>query len=252
MRADRRSFWVARFLMATLSLDCDVARFSLFTVTVSTRFERFSAMAAKDSNKEGAYCFGGIERRLIIRNHANGVRHMEMQGTIQKVAVAGLYLEEKAIESLGMKWKGKTNVELIDSDEFYNEIFNGPFEKLIHVTLLIPVTGKFFFELAVKKMTALWKEEGTYNDEDAETIVKYLDVFNDEFIKPHDAVLYTILPDGSATHNIAKDGIVPEAPIGVIENKKWGPTQVDGMIGKNGVFPEVRQSVASRLSELFS
>nr|GEX65794.1 chalcone--flavonone isomerase [Tanacetum cinerariifolium] len=33
--------------------------------------------------------------------------------------------EEKAIESLARKWKGKTNVELMDSEEFYNEIYNG-------------------------------------------------------------------------------------------------------------------------------
>ncbi|GJW88985.1 retrotransposon protein, putative, ty1-copia subclass [Tanacetum coccineum] len=62
MIADRRAFWVAiRFLMATLSLDCDAASFSLFMVMVSTSFERFSAMAANDSNTEGGYCFGGIE-----------------------------------------------------------------------------------------------------------------------------------------------------------------------------------------------
>ncbi|GKB20439.1 kinase-like domain, phloem protein 2-like protein [Tanacetum coccineum] len=61
MIAERRSFWVARLLMATLSLDCDAASFSLFTVMVSTSFERFLAMAAKDSNTEGGYCFGGIE-----------------------------------------------------------------------------------------------------------------------------------------------------------------------------------------------
>ncbi|GKD34208.1 hypothetical protein Tco_1249717 [Tanacetum coccineum] len=61
MIAERRSFWVARFLMATLSLDCDAASFSLFTVMVSTSFERFLAMAAKDSNTEGGYCFGGID-----------------------------------------------------------------------------------------------------------------------------------------------------------------------------------------------
>ncbi|GKB30761.1 hypothetical protein Tco_0870162 [Tanacetum coccineum] len=62
MIADSRAFWVAiRFLMATLSLDCDAASFSLFMVMVSTSFERFSAMAVKDSNTEGGYCFGGIE-----------------------------------------------------------------------------------------------------------------------------------------------------------------------------------------------
>nr|GEW36896.1 chalcone--flavonone isomerase [Tanacetum cinerariifolium] len=32
-----------------------------------------------------------------------GVRQLQLQGTIQKVAVSGLYLEEKAIESLAMK-----------------------------------------------------------------------------------------------------------------------------------------------------
>nr|GEU96513.1 chalcone isomerase [Tanacetum cinerariifolium] len=129
----------------------------------------------------------------------------------------------------------------------------GPFEKLVHVTLLIPTTGKFFSELAAEKMVGLWKEEGTYNDADAESIAKYLEVFkNVEDMKPGDAVLYTNLPDGSATVSIARDGIIPEAPIGVIETKKWGPTQMDGMIGKKGVFPEVRQCIASRLPELFN
>ncbi|GKD47037.1 chalcone isomerase [Tanacetum coccineum] len=195
-----------------------------------------------------------------------------------------------------------------------------PFEKSIHVTMLVPVTGKFFSELAAEKMVGLWKEEGTYNDADAKTIAKYLEVFKDENIKPGDAIVYTILPDGSATvspvliiapcdatepwqlgsqdtatpmmqgiidlhHDIFfflililvfvsrilvcalwhfqkdkasfhptgfRDGIIPEIPFGVIENKKWGPTQLDGMIGKNGVFPEVRQCVTSRLPELFN
>ncbi|GKD23217.1 hypothetical protein Tco_1224920, partial [Tanacetum coccineum] len=54
MIVDKRSLWVARFLMATLSTDCDAASFSLFTFMVSIIFKRFSAMAAKDSNMEGA------------------------------------------------------------------------------------------------------------------------------------------------------------------------------------------------------
>ncbi|GJX75408.1 probable protein arginine N-methyltransferase 1 [Tanacetum coccineum] len=39
----------------------------------------------------------------------------------------------------------------------------------------------------------------TCNDADAETIVKYLEVLKDEHIKPGDAALYTILPNGSTT-----------------------------------------------------
>ncbi|GKE09227.1 chalcone isomerase, partial [Tanacetum coccineum] len=69
-------------------------------------------------------------------------------------------------------------------------------------------------------------------------IAKYLEFFkNVEDMKPGDVVLYTNLPVGSAMVSIARDSIVPEALIRVIETKKWGPTQMDGMIGKKGVFP---------------
>ena len=56
-----RSFWFARFAMATLSLDIDAAIFFLLTVMVVTSFERLSAMAAQDSNRDGGYPSGGIE-----------------------------------------------------------------------------------------------------------------------------------------------------------------------------------------------
>nr|GEY98196.1 hypothetical protein [Tanacetum cinerariifolium] len=83
-------------------------------------------------------------------------------------AVSFVYLEEKDIESLIMKWKGKTDVELLDSHEFFNEIYN--------------------------------------------------------------------------------DGIIPEAPLTVLENTKMGSTLIKAMLRKNeGSVPEARQSVASRL-----
>ncbi|GJZ36443.1 chalcone isomerase, partial [Tanacetum coccineum] len=76
-----------------------------------------------------------------------------------------------------------------------------PFEKFIHAIPFVSVSGRVFSELAGEKIVGMWKEEGTCNDADAETIVKYLEV------------------------NVAGDCIIPEAPIRVIENKKWGPTQ---------------------------
>nr|GEW83760.1 chalcone--flavonone isomerase [Tanacetum cinerariifolium] len=70
-----------------------------------------------------------------------GERHLEIHGNIVKITATGVYLEEKAIESLGIKWKGKTDVELMDSDEFYNDIYNVSLlkEELSHV----PVWVKF-------------------------------------------------------------------------------------------------------------
>nr|QDC27809.1 chalcone isomerase [Chrysanthemum x morifolium] len=183
-----------------------------------------------------------------------GVRRLEIQGNIMKAAVAALYLEEKAIESLIVNWNGKTDVELLDSHEFFNEIYNGPFEKLIHVSLLVPSTGKFFSEAAAEKIVKAWKDNGTYNDEDAAaTIEKYLNIFKDENLVPGNSVLYTILSDGSVTVNIAKDGIIPAAPIAVLENKKIGYMFMKAMFRKDdGTVPEARQSVASRISGFFN
>nr|GFB26893.1 chalcone--flavonone isomerase [Tanacetum cinerariifolium] len=53
-----------------------------------------------------------------------GVRRVEVQGNIMQVAVSSVYLEEKAIESLIVNWTGKTDVELLDSLDFFNEIYN--------------------------------------------------------------------------------------------------------------------------------
>ncbi|GKB25545.1 chalcone isomerase [Tanacetum coccineum] len=176
-----------------------------------------------------------------------------MEGNNVKVTATGLYLEEKAIESLAIKWKCKTDVELMDSDEFYNGITNGCFEKLVRVSMLVPLTGKNFSETTSQKMVMFWKKDGTYNDEDAATIDKYLEVFEHENLKPGgDSVLFTHLLDGSATLSIAKSGIIPEAPVAACKSKKWGEMPFEGIIGKNGVVPETRQSIASRLSDLFN
>ncbi|GJV05492.1 chalcone isomerase [Tanacetum coccineum] len=87
-----------------------------------------------------------------------------------------------------------------------------------------------------------------YDDVDAATIDKYLEVFKDEHLKPGgDSVLFTHLLDGSATLNIAKSGIIPEAPVAALKSKKWGKPH-----GKNGVVPETRESIASRLSDMFN
>nr|GEY77084.1 chalcone isomerase [Tanacetum cinerariifolium] len=182
-----------------------------------------------------------------------GVRRVEVQGNIMQVAVSSVYLEEKAIESLIVNWTGKTDVELLDSLDFFNEIYNGSFEKLIHVTLLVPSTGKFFTEVAAEKIVKVWKDNGTYDDVNAATIEKYHNAFKDENLLPGNSVMYTILSDGSVALNVVKDGIIPEAPLAVLENPKMGSTLIKAMLQKDGgSVPEARESVASRLSGFFN
>nr|KAJ0223828.1 hypothetical protein LSAT_V11C200078840 [Lactuca sativa] len=57
--------------------------------------------------------------------HAQGVRGMEIEGNFVKFMGIGVYLEDKAISSLAVKWNGKTAAELTDYVEFFRNIITG-------------------------------------------------------------------------------------------------------------------------------
>jgi chalcone isomerase len=51
--------------------------------------------------------------------------------------------------------------------------------------------------------------------------------------------------------SFSKDGSIPEVETSVIENKLLSQAVLESMIGAHGVSPAAKQSLASRLSELF-
>lgn len=51
--------------------------------------------------------------------------------------------------------------------------------------------------------------------------------------------------------SFSKDGSIPEVGNAVIENKLLSHAVLESMIGKHGVSPAAKQSLATRLSELF-
>jgi chalcone isomerase len=53
------------------------------------------------------------------------VRGLDIDGEFVKFTVLGVYLEEKAVESLTFKWKNKTSTELFESLNFYRDIIKG-------------------------------------------------------------------------------------------------------------------------------
>ncbi|GKE49315.1 chalcone isomerase, partial [Tanacetum coccineum] len=113
-----------------------------------------------------------------------GARYFELDGKVLKVTAVSVYLEDKAIQSLAVKWKGKTPAELMDSDEFYNDVATGPFEKLTQVSMLIPMPGKSFSHTISQLWVGIRKENGTYADADAATIDKFLEALKDESFAP--------------------------------------------------------------------
>ncbi|KAK1441457.1 hypothetical protein QVD17_07365 [Tagetes erecta] len=181
-----------------------------------------------------------------------GVRGIEIQGNFVKFTGIGVYLEDKAISSLAVKWKCKSAEELTDSVDFYNDIVNGPFEKFAHVTLIRTLTGKQFSEKVSENCVAIWKTLGIYTEADAKAIDKFLEIFKDLNFPPGSSILFTISPLGSLTISFSKDSSIPEAGNVVSESEKLGKAIIESMIGKHGVSPEAKQSLASRLSDLMN
>ncbi|KAI3758205.1 hypothetical protein L6452_05758 [Arctium lappa] len=94
----------------------------------------------------------------------------------------------------------------------------------------------------------VWKAQGTYTDADTATIEKFLQVFKDENFLPGSSILFTTSPVGSLTISFSKDGNVPKVASVVLENAKLAQAVIESVIRENGVSPEAKQSLASRLS----
>ncbi|XP_038688926.1 chalcone--flavonone isomerase-like [Tripterygium wilfordii] len=179
-----------------------------------------------------------------------GERGLEIQGKFIKVTTIGVYLEDEAVPSLAGKWKGKTTEELTDSVEFFRDVVTGPYEKFIQVTMLLPLTGQQYSEKVSENCVAFWKSIGIYSDAEAKAIEKFLEAFKDETFPPGSSILFTQLPNGSLTISFSKDGSIPEAGKVVIENKLLSEAILESIIGKQGVSPAAKKSLAARLPVL--
>ncbi|GAU12129.1 hypothetical protein TSUD_00950 [Trifolium subterraneum] len=153
-----------------------------------------------------------------------GERGLQIQDKFVKFTAIAIYLQATAVPYLAHKWKGKSAHELTETVPFFRDI-----------------------------VTAIWKSLGIYTDEEAKAIEKFVAVFKDETFPPGSSILFTVSPEGlgSLTISFSKDGSIPEAATAVIENKLLSQAVLESMIGAHGVSPAAKQSLATRLSELF-
>ncbi|XP_047330874.1 chalcone--flavanone isomerase [Impatiens glandulifera] len=180
-----------------------------------------------------------------------GVRGLEIQGKFIKFTSIGVYLEDCAVETLAVKWKGKTVDELTDSVEFYRDIVTGPFEKFMRVTMILPLTGSQYSEKVTENCVAFWKSIGTYTDAEAKAVETFIDIFKSETFPPGASILFTQSPLGTLTISFSKDGSISEVGNVTIENKQLSEAILESMIGKHGVSPAAKKSLAETFSELF-
>nr|AEO36980.1 chalcone isomerase [Dimocarpus longan] len=181
-----------------------------------------------------------------------GERGLEIQGKFIKFTAIGVYLEDVAVSWLAVKWKGKTAEELTESVEFFRDIVTGPFEKFMKVTMILPLTGQQYSEKVTENCIAFWKSIGIYTDAEARATEKFTKIFKDETFPPGTSILFTQSPHGSLTISFSKDGTIPEVGNAVIENKLLSEAILESMIGKHGVSPPAKKSLAARLSILLN
>nr|AYK27185.1 chalcone isomerase [Juglans sigillata] len=179
-----------------------------------------------------------------------GERGLEIQGNFVKFTAIGVYLEDTAVPSLAIKWSGKSADELSESVEFFRDIVTGPFEKFIRVTMTLPLTGHQYSEKVSENCVAYWKSVGIYTDAEAKAIKEFLKVFKDEKFPPGSSILFTQSPNGSLTISFSKDESIPESGNAVIKNKLLSEAVLESIIGKHGVSPAAKKSLATRVSEL--
>ncbi|MCD7452510.1 hypothetical protein HAX54_017197 [Datura stramonium] len=179
-----------------------------------------------------------------------GHRGLEIEGKFVKFTAIGVYFEESAVSFLATKWKGKSSDELTHSVEFFRDIITGPFEKFTRVTMILPLTGKQYSEKVAENCVAHWKAIGTYRDVESEAIEKFLNVFQSETFPPGASILFTHSPLGSLTISFSKDDSVTGTGNTVIENKQLSEALLESIIGKHGVSPAAKCSLAERVSEL--
>ncbi|KAG8389445.1 hypothetical protein BUALT_Bualt02G0230200 [Buddleja alternifolia] len=173
-----------------------------------------------------------------------GARGIEKEGKFIKFTAIGVYLEDNAVPSLSEKWKGKTSQELTESVDFFGDIVTGPFEKFTQVTMILPLTGQQYSEKVVENCVAYWKSIGKFSDAESEATKKFLEIFKDETFPPGASILFNQSPTGSLKISFSKDGSIPEHENAVIENKQLSEAVLESIIGRHGVSPEAKKSLA--------
>lgn len=181
-----------------------------------------------------------------------GARGLEIEGKFVKFTAIGVYLEESGISALASKWKGKSATELVESVEFFRDIVTGPFEKFTQVTMILPLTGQQYSEKVSENCVAFWKAIGVYTDKEAKAIEKFLETFKDEKFPPGHSILFTQSPLGSLTIGFCKHDCIPNDANVTIENKNLSEAVLESIIGKHGVSPQAKESLAARVSELLN
>ncbi|KAJ6804782.1 chalcone--flavonone isomerase [Iris pallida] len=183
-----------------------------------------------------------------------GRRGLEMGGKFVTFTAIGVYLEEAAVPSLAHKWKRKTADQLLASNHFFRDIYKGRFEKLTKVTMVLPLTGEQYSDKLTENCIAYWKGMGTYNKAKQAAIDRLKEVLKPKTFSHGDSIVFAHSTNGSLAIGFLKNNndSVPADSGGaaVIKSRALSEAVLESIIGKNGVSPAAKKSLAMRISAL--
>lgn len=184
-----------------------------------------------------------------------GRRGLEMGGKFVTFTAIGVYLEEAAVPSLAHKWKGKTADQLLASNHFFRDIYKGRFEKLTKVTMVLPLTGEQYSDKLTENCIAYWKGTGTYSKAKQAAVDRLKGVFKPQAFHHGDSIVFAHSSNGSLAIGFLKNNNNESMPDGsggaeVIKSRALSEAVLESIIGKNGVSPAAKKSLAMRISAL--
>nr|QDF63006.1 chalcone isomerase [Adiantum capillus-veneris] len=182
----------------------------------------------------------GSTKQLVLGGA--GFRGLEISGNLVKFTAIGIYVDEAIIPHLSPKLHGKSIEELCNNELLFEEVLAAPFEKLVRVVFLLPLTGPQYSEKVVERMGLLpnpgIKEESTK---------QFLEIFKPENFPPRTSLICSFTEEALKVAFMKTDDF-PEDADAVIEDKWLARAFLASIIGKDGVSPLAKLSFAERMS----
>nr|QDF63010.1 chalcone isomerase [Haplopteris amboinensis] len=203
--------------------------------------EGFGALDVEGIDFASSVAALGSSKELVLGGA--GFRGLEINGNFVKFTAIGIYVEEGIVSHLSSKLGGKSVEELCENELLFEEVLSAPFDKLVRVVFLLPLTGPQYSEKVVERMGLLpnlkIKEESTK---------QFLEIFKPENFPPRTSLVCSFTEHGLKIA-FMKGSDFPKEPDAVIEDKHFARAFLATIIGKDGVSPMAKLSFAERVQK---
>ncbi|KAG8386493.1 hypothetical protein BUALT_Bualt03G0154300 [Buddleja alternifolia] len=160
-----------------------------------------------------------------------------------KVYAAGLYANQSIFSKLDA-WKGRSTAEVQQDSSLFNEIFQAPLEKSLHIILVRDIDGKTFWD-ALDEAISPRMTSPTPVDESA--LSTFRSIFQGRPLKKRTSIFLTWLDTTKMLVCVSSDGILSSVDA-TIESSNVTSALFDVFLGRDPVSPSLKTSASKGLA----